>query len=269
MCGNHYPLKNSLWECSADYTPSGFSNDRNNHLLDIEQEHFWFAPRDQLLRTKLLTLKRPSDHRLLELGCGSGRVLATLETEFPHSVGIEGHLKALERAVHRCPTSNLVHGNVLNTPLVSDQFDWVVAFDVLEHVDPKAFLREAYRLTRPGGMLLLSVPAFPMLWSRVDELAGHRCRYRLKTLTEELITSGWQMRGHTYFQFFLFPLLAANRLLNQRSQSKIERKPPQILNRILGSINQLEFKLFNRLSLPFGSSLIAWAEKPFLPAGDL
>jgi SAM-dependent methyltransferase len=220
------------------------------------------------LRTKLLSLKRPDDHNLLELGCGSGRVLATLTNDFSQTTGIEGHISALKSAVASCPNSRLLHANVLKAPLTDEQFDWVVAFDVLEHVDPSTFLNEAFRLTRPGGRLLLSVPAFPMLWSHVDNLAGHRCRYRLKQLTEELNAAGWRSRGHTYFQFLLFPLLAISRLLNRNKQSQFERKPPHVINWLLRMINHLEVSLFQRLTLPFGSSLIIWADKPHKTAAD-
>jgi len=262
-------LNKGVWECAGGFTPSGFTENRSEHLLDIERNHFWFEARDRLLRSKLLTLKRPKDQRLLELGCGSGRVLSTLAGEFAQSVGIEGHLGALNKAAKACPDSYLLHGNVLDTPLADEQFDWVVAFDVLEHVEAEAFLGEAFRLTRPGGCLLLSVPAFPMLWSHLDELAGHRCRYRLKQLNEELTLTGWQLRGHTYFQCLLFPLFAASRLLNRKTHPQLERKPPAGINRMLRAVNELEVNLFHRLPLPFGSSLIAWVGKPVTPDSKL
>lgn len=261
-CNHQYVRLNGFWECNSHFTPSSFPKDRCQHLQDIEQNHFWFEARDLLLRTKLLQLKYSEDQKLLELGCGSGRVLTTLENNFSQTVGIEGHVDALKKAAENCADSQLIHGNVLNTPLADEQFDWLVAFDVLEHVEPEKFLNEALRLTRPGGRLLISIPAFPLLWSYVDEAAGHRCRYRLKQLTKELEAAGWQVRGHTYFQFLLFPLLAISRLLNRRRQSQLERKPPGIINKVLGKINHLEIYLFKRLSLPFGSSLIVWAEKP-------
>ncbi len=261
-CERQYRLSNSVWECEENFSPSGFPASSSTHLLDIEQDHFWFAARDRLLKTKLLNLKRPQDKSILELGCGSGRVLSTLTEYFPQTVGIEGHLSAVKLATETCPDSRLLHADVLNTPLADEQFDWVVAFDVLEHVDPARFLEEAFRLTRPGGRLLVSVPAFPLLWSYVDQAAGHRCRYRLKQLSTELEATGWCIQGYTYFQFLLFPLLAVNRLLNRDKQSKLERKPPNTINKILGKINHLEINLFHKLSLPFGSSLVAWAEKP-------
>jgi SAM-dependent methyltransferase len=264
-CGKQYFLSNGVWECATGFLPSCFSQSRSQHLLAIEQDHFWFSARDRLLRTKLLALKRPEDRRLLELGCGSGRVLATLAKHFNLSVGVEGHQNSLQRANKSCQGSYLLHANVLDTPLLGEQFDWVVAFDVLEHVQAQAFLNEAYRLTRPGGRLLLSVPAFPMLWSHTDELAGHRCRYRWRQLADELSAAGWRLGGHTYYQCLLFPLLAVSRWLNRNTQARLERSPPASINRLLGACNQLEVQLCHRLTLPFGSSLIAWADKPVKP----
>jgi SAM-dependent methyltransferase len=262
QCGHLYSLNKGVWECAEGFTPSGFTPDRNEHLQALEKEHFWFDARDGLLCRILQRLRRPGDKHLLELGCGSGRMLARLESAFAVTLGVEGHVNALAAASDRCNSSQLIHSDVLNTPLADGQFDWVVAFDVLEHVDSARFLREALRLVRPGGLMLLSVPAFPLLWSQVDELAGHRCRYRSLPLKNELVSSGWLPLGHTHFQFLLFPLLAASRLLNRKSNPTLERQPPKVLNRMLGFINQLELSLFHRFSLPFGSSLIMWAEKP-------
>ncbi len=261
-CGSRYDQNDAIWEFADGFAPCGFSRSRSEHLLDIEQDHFWFEARDRLLRNRLLGLKRPEDRRLLELGCGSGRVLTTLAKDFAQTTGIEGHIGALEMAVDACPRSTLLHGNVLDTPLSGDQFDWVVAFDVLEHLEPTLFLGEALRLTRPGGRLMLSVPAFPLLWSRADELAGHRCRYQPQGLTGELNAAGWRPLGHTYFQFLLFPLLTVSRLFSRKTPPRLERKPPKIVNRVLRALNLLEVRFSSRLPVPFGSSLIAWAEKP-------
>ena len=264
-CHTHYSIQDGIWECADNFTPPGFHSDRCEHVLELEQHHFWFKARDRLLLHKLKTLRHSNENSLLELGCGSGRVLADLSNDFSKTAGIEGHIGPLERARLSSPNSLLLHADVLASPLADQQFDWVTAFDVLEHVEAPLLLKEAYRLTRPAGRMLLSVPAFPILWSHVDQVAGHRCRYRLQQLESELSSTGWRLQGYTYFQFFLFPLLAASRILNRNAQPHLEHQPPKMINFLLGAINQLEVSLFAQYSLPFGSSLIAWADKQEMP----
>lgn len=261
-CGNRYVLRNGVWDCRQDFAPQAFSVDRSEQLLDLESRHFWFGARDRLMRELLRRFRGRQARRLVDLGCGSGRMVGTLGPEWTLTVGVEGHLQALQRGAARGSGPVLIHADVLDTPLADGQFDCVTAFDVLEHVDPAALLGEAYRLARPGGRLLLSVPAFPLLWSRVDELAGHRCRYRLEQARDELRAAGWRPMGHTHFQFLLFPLFALNRVLHRRAEPGLERRPPGWLNRALGWVNQIEVGLLHRVTLPFGTSLVVWAQKP-------
>jgi SAM-dependent methyltransferase len=246
---------------TTSFVPAGFSVDRRDHLRDLEQNHFWFEARDRLLSRILKRTRSQQASKAIDLGCGTGRFLSTLGGFAGTTVGVEGHDALASQAAARDSGAIVIAADVQSVPLASGQFDLISILDVLEHVDPLSLLREAGRLARPGARLLISVPAFAWLWSHTDEAAGHRCRYDLALLRSELEASGWTLDGHTYYQALLLPLVFASRWRRSDRTSGIERTPPAWLNRLLGACNALEVAAFSRFSLPFGSSLLGWAQR--------
>ncbi|MGZ8217994.1 class I SAM-dependent methyltransferase [Methylomagnum sp.] len=251
-----------VWSSDTNFTPEGFSHASQAHLQALEAQHFWFKPRARLFERILRERLRPGCHAAIELGCGNGAFLPVLARHFKRVVGVEGHSRSLALARQQTPpNATLLHGAASHVPLSDSMFDLACAFDVLEHLPPDPFLAEVRRLLRPGGLLLLSVPAFQALWSVVDEQAGHRCRYRLAQARTELEGAGFRVVGHTHYQCLLFPLISmSRRLASGRGRNNLEARPALPLGRLLGSINQLEVALFAKRSLPFGSSLIVWSE---------
>jgi SAM-dependent methyltransferase len=158
-CRESFYLLDGIWEAAPGFKSEGFGLDRCRHLAGIEEWHFWFKPRLRLLKSKLEAELGGRCGSAIELGCGSGRFLETLTGSARKVVAIEGHLESLFRARDEGTDALLIHGDVLHVPLEGSSFDLVVALDVLEHVEPLPLLREAFRLARPGGLLLLSVPA--------------------------------------------------------------------------------------------------------------
>lgn len=252
-----------LWLAFDETCPAGFDHAAVARLNDLgRHNHFWIRERCRLVDRLLTRLQRTSGGgwaAALELGCGAGLMLPLLEACAKRVVAVDGHRTLLQSALAASTKTVLLQGEVTHSGLRSQQFDLITAFDVLEHVDPDAFLSEARRLAGDGAKLLISVPAFPALWSEMDVRAGHRCRYRWPQLNAELARSGWRPLGHTHFQFLLFPLVYVSRRLGRTSPRELERRPPPGLDRLLGTINSIEVALLGGLSLPFGSSLFAWA----------
>lgn len=244
---------------APDYEPVGFSHERGQALIEIDERHFWFGPRERLVSRIISRLVPDRVTAAIELGCGSGRMLKTLAKYADEVVGIDGHAALLERAADRAHGATLIHSDVAKTPLESHQFELLMALDVLEHVEPAAFLSEALRLSKPRGTLVLSVPAFDFLWSEADATAGHRCRYTPATLRSELRANGWTPIGHTFYQTLLFPLMILTRRVAPRRLRNAERCPPKLIAGLLGRVNSFEVELSSRWAMPFGSSLIAWA----------
>ncbi len=260
-CGWKQCRTGRLWLTHRDICPAGFDPAAVARLQAMQQ-HFWMRGRRRLVARLLRRFSGLSRSRrqAVELGCGTGGLLSLLEEKFSRVAAVDAHAVLLEQAVLNSARTELFQADVSRTPLPDGEADFVMALDVIEHVDPDAFLAEARRIIAPGGLLLLSAPAAPALWSRMDELAGHRCRYTRAQLAEELARNGWTPLGFTHYQCLLFPLVWLSNVLGKRADPDFERRPSAWLGRLLDGINQLEIALFGALPLPFGSSLFMWAE---------
>jgi len=148
----------------------------------VEDRHWWYVGRRRILEGVVDSLALPGGAEILDAGCGSGRNLEWL-ARFGAVTGLELSEDSLEYARRRA-IGSVVAGSVEDIPLADESFDLVTSFDVIEHVDDLRALRELHRLLRPGGRLLVSVPAYPFLWSEHDARNHHRRRYTTRALLE-------------------------------------------------------------------------------------
>jgi hypothetical protein len=134
---------------------------------------------------------------------------------------------------------------------------------VLEHVDDEAALEEIVRVVRPGGAVIVSVPAMPWLWSYRDVDAGHQRRYVRRGLLKLLRKSRLEVHRLNYFQCLLFPLVMT-RVVSRKGRAARDREdaPAPLVNSVLSVISRLEVRLSRVVSWPFGSSLVAVCRKP-------
>jgi SAM-dependent methyltransferase len=234
---------------------SSFGADRLALIERLEGSHFWFAGRRALVERLLdRHLSRRGD-AALDVGCGTGSFLPVLARYAEHVVGVDPLAEE---------GGELVRASAEDLPFDPGSFDVVVALDVLEHVDDFTALSEVRRVLRPGGIVVLTVPALPMLWSARDELATHRRRYRRRELVRLVERAGLNVEETAYYQFMLLPLVVLSRALGRlRPAATIrEEQPPELLNRVFVRVNQLEVRLGARLRLPAGSTLALAAQKP-------
>ncbi|PYN87202.1 MAG: SAM-dependent methyltransferase [Candidatus Rokuibacteriota bacterium] len=225
--------------------------------IEEDRSHWWFRGRLAVIRASLRRALPARRVRLLELGCGSGNVLAALG-EFGEAVGMDAHedLTAAARAAGLDVRVGHLPDDLGVPPGWAEV---VLLLDVIEHVDDDvAALRAARAAVGEGGLLVVTVPAYQWLWSGHDEVLGHRRRYTAAGLRAAVERAGFEVLRVSYFNTLLFPLLAAvrgwKRLRGDRGHDL--RRPTAPLNRLLEGVFAFERHLVPRLPLPFGASLL-------------
>jgi len=225
--------------------------------MEEDRSHWWFRGRLAVIRATLRRALPPRRVRLLELGCGSGNVLAAL-TEFGEAVGMEANDDLITAA--RAAGLDVRVGHLPDDLGVAPGWaEVVLLLDVIEHVDDDvATLGAARAGIGEGGLLVVTVPAYRWLWSGHDEVLGHRRRYTAGELRAAVERAGFAVLRVSYFNTLLFPLLVAvrawKRLRGDRGHDL--RRPAAPLNALLERVFALERYLVPRVALPFGSSLI-------------
>lgn len=237
-----------------------------SELAALGVDYWWFAVRLLQVRAAIAAHApgRPASH--LDLGCGAGATLeALLQGLRPErALGIDGTDAALAAATARgLPVAYADLREPLALPFAPAL---VTALDVLEHLDDDArTLRHLADAAAPEALLVATVPAFRFLWSRWDDVAGHRRRYDRPALRRVLVASGWQpLRIRYFFSFSLPPAFVQRRLLRRVDEFEFPRVPPA-LNRLLTLLGRLEQAAGN--PAPFGTSLLAIARRAPRPAG--
>ena len=239
-------------------------------MYEAEEAQWWYAGMRALSLAVLeAPLRRLAEggRRLavLDAGCGTGANLA-LFAAWGRAVGVD----LSEDAVAFCRERGVpaARAGLLALPFADGAFDGVASFDVIYHawvVDDRAATREMARVLRPGGLMLVRVPALRMLWGAHDAAVHSRHRYTRPELRALLVEAGLEVLRLTYANFFLFPLLLLRRTLDRltgRAGSDVGFLPAPFewtFRRVL----EAEAGIVRRgLSLPVGTSVIALARKP-------
>jgi SAM-dependent methyltransferase len=234
-------------------------------MLALDDQHWWYRGRRQVLRAVLDGLELSPSSRLLDAGSGSGRTLDEL-ARYGTVAGVELNPMGVEAARER-GHPEVAAAPVEAIPHPDASFDAITCLDVLEHTsDDVVSLRELLRVARPGGFLVITVPAYPRLWSRHDEVNAHRRRYTRRSLREAARVAGWSVERITSFNaVYLIPATAvrlARRRKSADAGSELALTPPA-LNRVLELPLRAEASLIARgFSLPAGLSLLAVLRAP-------
>lgn len=273
-CGYDLPRSAGFPQLAAslDETNEGFDLEGFGSLAAVQDNHFWFGSRNELIRW-LVHRYAPSASRVLEIGCGTGFVLSALRHALPAAkiAGSEIHSRGLVVARRRHGHDvELIQMDARHCHL-AEAVDLVGAFDVLEHIpQDDVALAEIARILKPGGILIATVPQHPWMWSTADDLALHQRRYRLGELAQKARAAGLHPLYQSSFTSLAFPLMAGMRLvdrirprkqsLDALSESQLQVHPT--VNRVLGELARLEQALRRAgLSLPFGGSQVLVARR--------
>jgi SAM-dependent methyltransferase len=245
----------------------GMAPDAHHRLEAAQSGSFWFRARNRLI-ADLVRRHFSGATSLLEIGCGTGYVLAGLQAACPSMrlAGSEIYANGLPYARRRLgPDVALFQMDARAIPF-AEEFDVVCAFDVLEHIEEDTdVLREMYRAVRAGGGIVVSVPQHAWLWSRTDEIACHKRRYRASDLAAKVRAAGFTVLRSTSFVSTLLPAMLAQRLLRTKRNDYDpgeEMRLPPALDRTLELFLEAERHMIaSGLSLPAGGSRFLVAAK--------
>jgi len=241
--------------------------------LAVDEQHWWYRGRRRIICSELDRLELPSDAQILDAGCGSGRTMQEL-ARYGQVQGIELSPDAVEVAQAR-GVGEVQVGRLEELPWGEGTFDLVTCLDVIEHTpDDRAPLRELRRVTKTGGWLVVTVPAYQALWSGHDIANHHYRRYSRATLRAAAHEAGWRVERMTSFNSVLLGPAAAVRIAQRRRLREAQashdpglRLGPAWLNTAMERPLRAEARWLARgRTLPAGLSLLALLANPRLTA---
>lgn len=239
-----------------------------HRMADIQDRHWWYEGRRQILATLIKRLHLPTGARILEAGCGPGANLKML-SRFGEVFAFEPD----DFAISHCRENSGIAAERLQTGFLpapipfNEPFDLVGAFDVIEHVEADSeSLKALHTLTKPGGYALFTVPAYPFLWSQHDVVNHHKRRYLRSQFKKLLTEAGYTVEFISYYNSALFPLVVLVRFI--KKTLKVKDSPDEtlpryeVINQVLRLVFAAERFLLGRIPLPCGVSIIAVCRKP-------
>ena len=228
-------------------------------MIRAEDVHPWYKSR--LALVKLWGKSLAPDSIGLDIGCGSGAAAQLLQREFQtRPTGMDISEFAVEASNKR--GVNTLQVDVTNLPVFEASQDFVLALDVIEHIEDRhILLTEMFRVLKPGGKGLITVPAHSWLWSNHDELNHHYRRYSKALLLEDLKSAGFTIKTIRWWNSVLLPYLYMTRVLNRKKDTSEFDLPPKILQYLVTLILTTEARL-KFLGKFVGVSLVATIEKP-------
>lgn len=232
--------------------------------FELEDKYWWFVARNRIVLK--LTFNYTNLYKkctVLDFGCGTGGFASLLNKHFD-VIGIDTSPLAIEFCRKR-GLNNLFLGSIDDFPANKFNLKGVFALDVVEHIDDdRTILRKLFSVLQKDGYLIITVPAFPWLWSNHDDLHMHKRRYTRSQLKQLLEETGFRIEYISYFNFFLF-LPAVLKRLTIKDKTVEETPPvdpvPNLLNKVFRCVFESEKFLLPYIRFPFGLSIIAIAKK--------
>lgn len=232
-------------------------------LYDLEDKHWWHIAKRKNILKFLSNFNNFKNPKILDIGCGTGKNLEELK-----DIGQVYGIDSAEEAIKYCKKRDIKTVSLENaesTKFPSNHFEIITLLDVLEHTNDEKTLKEINRIIKPGGLVLITVPAFPVLWSRWDVILGHKRRYTRRSLSNILKNHKFKIIKISYmFSFLIFPVFLIRLLKSkifQKNYSSDFRLNNVFINFFLLKLSNLESFFISNLNVPFGTTIICIAKK--------
>ncbi len=232
-------------------------------MYRVEETHWWYSALHRVVFQALeAELPGWQDKQILDVGCGTGAILKRLGSP-EKNVGIDLAPEAISFCQQR-GLANVRQGDISALPFSDASFDAVICSSVLYHQwvgDVAGAVREMHRVLRPGGVLLINVPAFEFLHSAHDDAVMTARRFRRPEIRQLLLNEHFKIRRLTYWTTLLFPLAVLARTFGGSKMGRDFESTGLWSQKALGAIMSLELRLLRNVSFPFGVALLAVARK--------
>lgn len=237
-------------------------------LVEKEETHFWHKAKRQFVSDLIVRYhrKEKSSTTILDVGIGSGGNTKALQ-QFGEVWGID----ASDQAIHIAKTrglKNIRRESAEHTSFKNNYFDVITILDLLEHARDRQVLQETYRISKKGGLVIITVPAYPWLWSTWDEILGHKRRYTKNSLETVLSNQHFQILKLSYcYSFLLLPAMIVRVIKSFLYKDTQYPSDFSVGNKLLhafcGTLAAWERFIIIKLNipLPFGLSLVAVCRK--------
>lgn len=267
-CGFEIPMQDGLVIFHPD--DSVVHNGMEPCILDdvvpFEDKHFWMKARRDFIKTVFNKHVNYVD-KIIEIGAGTGSITRSLLEDGYNDISVgEVHLSGLEYAKSYGIKSRYQF-DLMKTPF-HEHFDTVGMFDVLEHIDDDELaVKNIYKMLKPGGKAIVTVPAHKWLWSKQDAIAYHRRRYEVEQLKGMFDRNGFKILEARAFFISILPLLYLRTFVDRDNRVLIESdfkerfRVNPVINFILGQILSIENRLMANASLRWGGSVLLVAER--------
>jgi SAM-dependent methyltransferase len=233
----------------------------------LYERHWWWRAREAVVLRELRRVRPPGGwRRALDVGCGDGLLFERLRGHAAHVEGVEPDARLV---TERARAGARIHVQPFAPSFrPPHRFDLMLFLDVIEHMhDAAGAMAHAAALLGPGGVVLVTVPAFRHLWTTHDELNRHVTRYTRAELIE-LLSRHFRVERARYFFRWVHPAKVVQRVLEAIRTP--EPAPPQIppapLNATLYAMSRVEEAVLSWSTMPLGSSLLAVARARTSPA---
>ena len=259
----------------VDERPEGeasgvFDADQAATLIESDTGHWWFRSKGGIVSSVIRRHRTGNGATpiLADVGAGAGGVTAVLGWPPGRVVAVEGSeaLVRIARGRHGIPA---VVGSTGRLPLPERSVGVVTLLDVIEHLDdPVGALRDALRSLEPGGIVVVTVPAHPWLWSRADELLGHVRRYTRPVLRSHLEQAGFEVAYCSHVFSWLVPPVWLQRRLATTADAQLGLdRTSVVVDRLALALTRAEQAVVARVPLPFGTTIVAVGRRPSAAPG--